>query len=927
MQQYSYTDKQANTDFIQDISGQALRQAEELLEYVLPGGEREGREYTVKNPTRADNNRGSFKINITTGQWCDFATDDRGGDLVSLVSYIKGCRQSDAASFIADVLNLGGTTGNLGNASIRSSAIKNFQAGLPVPVQFVKKEPREHTDEWRAASYSSTEALPDLRHSKLGLPTHYYLYRDNGGGVRTIVCRFESTTDGKKNKTIRQLSYGTLGGQLGWHWKGPGEILLYKLDEIDGNPNKVIILVEGEKAVEAAQKLFPECLATTTLQGAKSVTKVDFAPLRGRTVIAWPDNDDIGKEYIKKAASALYKVDATVKEIDLSFFGAELPNKWDAADALESGWTAEKILQMQEAGAKLFYELITSESNDLKVSEGIFACDDEWLYYKKPDESIKLASRLEVSAIVHDDDGQNFGKLVEFTNQLGQRRRVVIPMSMTAGDGAEYRKIFLSSGVRYISQRVRDRQLISEYLQTTIPKHSVISVAKTGWYKAKRVFVLPNQTLGSNGPDVMFQSESQSPGLRSSGTLDEWRQNVSALASGNSRLVFAISAAFLGPLLQFINAESGGFHFRGASSIGKTTALTVAASVYSDKTFPLSWRATDNGLEGAAAERNDLCLILDELNEVSPEQIGSIVYMLGNGKGKKRANRYGGSRIPVAWTLSILSTGEISLADHIQSGSKRVFAGQEVRIVDIPADAGMGYGLFEELHDCGSGAILSSILNDASNKYYGTAGIEFIKYLIEAYDDFPVQIAAIVDEFLAEMKADYNPQVKRVLKRFALVGAAGELATSYRITGWKPKEALSAAKMCFHAWLESRGSTGPMEDEQIASHLKHYFAQHGESRFTVIKADNAICEDRTTNNRAGFRKVNSNGEIEYFVFPEVFEREICKGFDVKQAIAVAEKNKWLRLGEDGTRKKCKFRIPNTKESTRMYVISKILVDV
>jgi hypothetical protein len=63
----------------------------------LPGGKRVGREYIALNPTRADKRAGSFKVNLQTGRWADFATGDKGSDAVSLAAYVFGLRQSEAA--------------------------------------------------------------------------------------------------------------------------------------------------------------------------------------------------------------------------------------------------------------------------------------------------------------------------------------------------------------------------------------------------------------------------------------------------------------------------------------------------------------------------------------------------------------------------------------------------------------------------------------------------------------------------------------------------------------------------------------------------------------------------------------------------------------------------------------------------------------
>src|SRR5687768_999793 len=83
------------------IAAAALSRADSLLQQWLPGGKYDGREYVVVNPLRADSKPGSFKINLDTGLWSDFATNDKGGDLVSLYAYLHCLEQDDAAREVA----------------------------------------------------------------------------------------------------------------------------------------------------------------------------------------------------------------------------------------------------------------------------------------------------------------------------------------------------------------------------------------------------------------------------------------------------------------------------------------------------------------------------------------------------------------------------------------------------------------------------------------------------------------------------------------------------------------------------------------------------------------------------------------------------------------------------------------------------------
>ncbi len=88
------------------INRAALASLPALLRRWLPDGHLVGREYTARNPTRADRRPGSFLINTDSGRWADFATGDKGGDVVSLAAYLSGTGQAEAARALADMLRV-----------------------------------------------------------------------------------------------------------------------------------------------------------------------------------------------------------------------------------------------------------------------------------------------------------------------------------------------------------------------------------------------------------------------------------------------------------------------------------------------------------------------------------------------------------------------------------------------------------------------------------------------------------------------------------------------------------------------------------------------------------------------------------------------------------------------------------------------------
>lgn len=94
------------------INCAALARLPDILARWLPGGRIEGTEYVALNPRRADRRPGSFKVNLKTGQWADFAIESaRGRDVVSLAAYLGGIGQVEAAERLAAMLGMGGRDG------------------------------------------------------------------------------------------------------------------------------------------------------------------------------------------------------------------------------------------------------------------------------------------------------------------------------------------------------------------------------------------------------------------------------------------------------------------------------------------------------------------------------------------------------------------------------------------------------------------------------------------------------------------------------------------------------------------------------------------------------------------------------------------------------------------------------------------------
>ena len=252
--------------------------------------------------------------------------------------------------------------------------------------------------------------------------------------------------------------------------------------------------------------------------------------------------------------------------------------------------------------------------------------------------------------------------------------------------------------------------------------------------------------------------------------------------------------------------------------------------------------------------------------------------MLANGTGKLRAQRDGLAKPKASWRVLFLSTGEIGLAAHMREAGKKARAGQEVRLADIPADAGAGYVLFETLHGYPGGAALSDAIREAARTHYGHPAREYLRALVAMdRDELRARLRALRADFTREaLPENADGQAQRVADRFALIAAGGELATVRELTGWEKAAATQAARVCFKAWLDHRGGAGAQEEKTALAQVAQFFELHGESRFSTL--DSTDSREPRTINRAGFKRTTTGGTAEYFVLPEVWKlpSRVCK---------------------------------------------------
>ncbi len=292
------------------LSAFLLANAKDVLAQWFPHGKVVGSEFVVAGLSGGQGE--SLSINWQKGVWKDFSTNEAGADLISLYAAQNGMTQGQAFKALSP--------------NSRPVQVRQPVATPPPKPPVVQVLPPE------------SAKRPTFVHFRHGPAVASFEYRTKTGALIGYITRHEPA--GARKQFIP------------WTWdadKGDWQCVgfvdprpLYGLDILESNPTKPVLLVEGEKAAEAAKRIAGHVyLPVTWPGGASAVAKVDWSALSGRKVIVWPDADEAGIKAAAAIAEILSDKAASVKVIDVK----GMPEKWDAADAAAAGMAYDGFVE------------------------------------------------------------------------------------------------------------------------------------------------------------------------------------------------------------------------------------------------------------------------------------------------------------------------------------------------------------------------------------------------------------------------------------------------------------------------------------------------------------------------------------------------------------------------------------------------------
>ncbi|MBE3672506.1 DUF927 domain-containing protein [Pseudoalteromonas distincta] len=352
----------------------------------------------------------------------------------------------------------------------------------------------------------------------------------------------------------------------------------------------------------------------------------------------------------------------------------------------------------------------------------------------------------------------------------------------------------------------------------------------------------------------------------------EFYYNVILNKLASNFVVVAVLIALSGCLVEFVNIDGGGFHFFGPSGVGKTILLRIAASVIGssaspdqgsqDSCYMMSWGSTKNGIEAKFNFFNNGLLILDELAKYTSKNFGSDVYAIAGGSYTARMNSDLESVDVKPASFIVLSSGELSMQEMVRrSRESSLGQGKSVRMPGVPIQSS---DLFSpELYSDSEAAArdYEKVLNDNSGFLFE----DFIQKLLNhkaSYEELKSDVRTRFESTFNEMKLSLPNKgsiESRVLKRFALLAVAGQLAHEFGVLPWtneKVMNAISSVYMRYHSYEPNR-----LNDAEIALRVIKRKLQSEQGNFVRVKSTTV------PNKHYGYIS-----DTHYYIYPETFKR-------------------------------------------------------
>lgn len=501
----------------------------------------------------------------------------------------------------------------------------------------------------------------------------------------------------------------------------------------------------------------------------------------------------------------------------------------------------------------------------------------------------KLPLGFSVTRHEHDTEKKDYAK-IKFPRTGGRSSASEVLAISDFMNTRELQKTLQNNGV-LLPKNTNLAELV-KILVENIPDDAGIVTSFPGWKGSKpnMSFVLPDQNFGPQADSIVFMPSSAGACLAvgRKGSVKRWKKEVAEPAGESTVVAAALLTSLAGPILRFGNLSEGFIlNIAATTSTGKSTANIAATSVWEDPDVDTSWRSSDRGFDEAAASRNDLCLILDDIEQGERKiekcfaMIEEMTHTLTSGKGKSYAGVVSGKNQlqKLKYNCSALSSSPQTVESFGQQHKKQNREdSHRARLLEMsvaPPEAGGVWAAWNDHKRQLNPAVKSEKLVQSAKSNFGTAGPKWVRYLVERQGSLESKIDMYSRAFMKAHAPGTQGLARRIGKKVGVLYATARLGYHAGIIPWSREHALEIAGFAYREILRA-GFTEKLDISLVEQGLQDKFESAGFPKFRKKSLSSVEWGEAS----AGFMHVPTQRA---YLRTEAFE-DVCLGcFATRQA--------------------------------------------